>query len=263
MKTVPSLSDIYANKVLVTEAEVKAEDTATPIETDTQAITESKKATKDNVVTKKADIGNGKDKKLVGDGPTKVKLRDKAKTEKRSKFETMESYNTFEKLFRSTLSENTTPETTPSQSLDFEVPVSPEELTDEIESTEDEVSNLVTDLKDVVSKLNDILSKIESESSEEETEEETGKEELELPEDDNVDTANKVKESVEAKGHALTSKKNVVVKGNPKVHGGKPQTGNVDDEPEPKPLKADDKDLVNTKTLKVKTSNIKAGDFFK
>jgi hypothetical protein len=152
----------------------------------------------------------------------------------------------------------------PSQSLDFEVPVSSEEMTDELEDTNDEVSNLVSDIKEVVDKLNDILSKIEDETASEETPEEndeTGREELELPEDDTV--GNKVKESVESGGHALASKKSYVVKGNPKVHGGKSHSGKYSDEPEPKPLKASDAELRSTKNQKVKTSNIKAGDFFK
>jgi hypothetical protein len=262
MKNVPSLSDIYSKNVLAPKEEVAPKAT-----TETEFISEAKKTKTSNVVTKKMDIGNGKDKKLVGDGPNKVKLPQKASTGKKAKFTTMESHNTFEKLFRSTISENTENEMQ-SQSLGFEVPVTPEELSDEIEGAEDEVTDLVTDLKDVVSKLNDILSKIETETSETDTEEDDmGNEakdefERENSEDNNADE-NNVKESVETSGQSLASKKSYTVKGNPKVHGGKAHTGKVCEDPEPKNLKAGDAELRNVKNQKVKTSNIKVGDLFK
>jgi hypothetical protein len=265
MKTAPTLTDIY-NQVLLSEGK-KDKEVAKPVK-------------KDIVVTKKQSIG---DAELVGDGPEKVKLPQKVTPLKQKKTKPMESYNSFEKLFKSTINEedeltSKKPETDSSTSLDFEVPTSNEEAVDEIESTEDEVSDLVSDLQGVVDKLNDILNKI-SEEAEEETEEENsevspeeefnyeeGEEEKGEEDQKNV----KAVESVETHGTPLVNlksgkdletKKKYVVASKLKVKKGTAHTGKFTEEPEPKKLTGSEKELC--KNTKVKTSNIKPGDFFK
>ena len=161
---------------------------------------------KDNIVAKKFDIGNGKDKKLVGDGPSKAKLRHKPTDKK--KF-TTDSFNSFEALFRSTLLEDEElqgAKPTSNVNMDFQVPTSGDEMTDEIENTEDEVSDLVSDLRIVVDFLNDILNKIDDaqrtqdEEPAEDQKEVEGSESTENEAENEEAPSNKVKESVEDHG---------------------------------------------------------------
>lgn len=264
MKTTSDLSDIYS-RVLLSEGKKSAE-------------LNSKKS---NIVTKKQDIGKAK---LVGDGPDKAKLPQKAttlKTKKTSK--SMESYNTFEKLFKAAINEqddennlNGAPEA--NATMDFEVPTSDEDMADEIEDTEDEVSDLVSDLKDVVSKLNDILSKIDDETgdeSEEGSEDESPEDEFNYEEGEDEDEEENPKmnaESIENHGTPLVNlrsgkdldkKNNYLVKSKIKAKKGTAHTGKYTEEPKLKKLSLSSKDLQNTKNQKVKTSNIKTGDFFR
>lgn len=227
---------------------------------------------KDNVVARKFDIGNGKDKKLVGDGPSKAKLRHKPIDKKKI---TTDSFNSFEALFRSTLLEDEDlqgTKTTDNVNMDFQVPTTDDDMVDEIENTDDEVSDLVSDLRDVVSKLNDILSKIDDaqepegeEESENEEEEETEEMEDEAPE-------SKVKESVEDHGVPLrgmksgtgfNTKQKYVVKSNLKPKSALGQFIKRNAAPELKKVNVSHTELQNTKNQKVKTSDIKPGEFFK
>ena len=228
---------------------------------------------KDNVVAKKFDIGNGKDKKLVGDGPSKAKLRHKP-TDKKTI--TTDSYNSFEALFRSTLLEDEELEGAKAASnvnMDFQVPTSNDEMTDEIENTEDEVSDLVSDLKNVVGMLNDILSKIDDAQETEEGEEEAEtEEESENETEGEIENENEVKESVEDHGVPLKSmksgtgfntKQKYVVKSNLKPKSALGQFIKRKAEPELKKVNVSHTELQNTKNQKVKTSDIKPGEFFK
>lgn len=266
MKATSSLTDIYTN-VLLSEGKKKHKEIKDEVMTK-----------KENVVTKNQKIG---DAKLVGDGPEKAKLPQKVTALKRKK--SMESYNSFEKLFKSTLNEENELEgpvpTTSTPSMDFEVPTTGEEMADEIEDTEDEVSDLVSDLKDVVSKLNDILGKISEETGEEEEElgsdEESPEDEFnyEEGEDEEEEEAGKMKaESIENHGTPLVNarsgkdfekKKKYLVGGKIKAKKGTAHTGKFSEEPEPKKMTTNCNDLCSTKNSKVKTSNIKTGDFFK
>ena len=265
MKTTPDLSDIYS-RVLLSEGKKSAE-------------LNSKKS---NIVTKKQDIGKAK---LVGDGPDKAKLPQKATTLKtKTTSKHMESYNTFEKLFKSAINEqddetdlNGAPEA--NATMDFEVPTSDEDMADEIEDTEDEVSDLVSDLKDVVSKLNDILGKIDAETGEdyeEGSDEGTPEDEFNYEEgedeDEEEENPKMNAESVENHGTPLVNlrsgkdldkKNNYIVKGKIKAKKGAAHTGKFTEEPKLKKLSLSSKDLQNTKNQKVKTSNIKTGDFFR
>lgn len=259
----PNLTDIY-NDVLLTEGKKRGE------------TLKKVQYTKDNVVAKKQDIGNGKEKKLVGDGPTKAKLRHKPMDKKTLTTDSLHSFGSFEALFKATLLEDQELEgvkqqPTDNTSIDFEVPTSSEEMADEIEDTEDEVTDLVSDLRDVVAKLNDILEKIdaaqgegEEESPEEETSEEEAPEE-EAPEEKGV------KESVEDHGTPLVNmrsgtgfntKQKYVVKTTLKPKRAMGQFVKRKAEPELKKLTVSNKDLCNTKTQKVKTSNLTPGDLF-
>jgi hypothetical protein len=268
MKATSSLTDIYTN-VLLSEGKKKHKEIKDEVMTK-----------KENVVTKSQKIG---DAKLVGDGPEKAKLPQKVTTLKRKK--SMESYNSFEKLFKSTLNEENELEgpapAASAPSMDFEVPTTGEEMADEIEDTEDEVSDLVSDLKDVVSKLNDILGKIGEETGEEEeeldSEEESPEDEFNYEEGEDEgeeeDETKSVKaESIENHGTPLVNarsgkdfekKKKYLVGGKIKAKKGTAHTGKFTEEPEPKKMATNCNDLCNTKNSKVKTSNIKAGDFFK
>jgi hypothetical protein len=235
---------------------------------------------KDNVVARKFDIGNGKDKKLVGDGPSKAKLRHKPTDKK--KF-TTDSYNSFEALFRSTLLEDEElqgAKPTNNVNMDFQVPTSGEEMTDEIENTQDEVSDLVSDLRSVVDSLNDILNKIDDAQGAEEEEPTEGEEEVKDEETTETENeteneqapSNKVKESVEDHGVPLknmksgtgfNTKQKYVVKSNLKPKSALGQYIKRKAEPELKKLNVSHTDLQNTKNQKVKTSSIKPGEFFK
>jgi hypothetical protein len=260
----PNLTDIYSD-VLLTEGKKRGE------------TLKKVQYTKDNVVTKKQDIGNGKDKKLVGDGPTKAKLRHKPMDKKTLTTDSLHSFGSFEALFKSTLLEDQELEgakqqPTDSTNMDFEVPTSSEEMADEIEDTEDEVTDLVSDLRDVVAKLNDILEKIdaaqgEEEASEEESTEEASEEESteEAPEEKGV------KESVEDHGTPLmnmrsgtgfNTKQKYVVKSTLKPKKAMGQFVKRKADPELKKLTVSHKDLCNTKNQKVKTSNLTPGDLF-
>ena len=263
MNNKTSLSDTYANNVFLTEGK--------------KAL--NKKA---NIVTKKMDIGNGKDKKLVGDGPSKAKLPTKVSGKKTRN---MESYNTFEELFRSTLLENED-ELSSSQNspmdMNFEVPTTPEDSAEEIENTEDEVATLTSDLRDIMDKLKDILSKIEDESEDESEEEESEEEESEEEESEEEESEEEGdiededhgihQESVENHGTPLVNirsgkdfntKKKYVVNSKIKAKKGHAQVGKFNEAPSLKALGNSDADLRNVKKSNVKTSNVKAGDFFK
>lgn len=270
MKATPSLTDIYTN-VLLSEGKKKHEEVKDEVMTK-----------KTNVVTKNQKIG---DAKLVGDGPEKAKLPQTVTTLKRKK--SMESYNTFEKLFKSTLNEENElgkPMPTDSApSMDFEVPTTGEEMADEIEDTEDEVSDLVSDLKDIMSKLNDVLAKIGEETGEEDeehgSEEESAEDEFNYEEGEDEEEGEEEEEgksmkaeSIENHGTPLVNarsgkdfekKKKYLVGGKLKAKKGTAHTGKFTEEPKLKKMTTNCNDLCNTKNSKVKTSNIKTGDFFK
>jgi hypothetical protein len=161
--------------------------------------------------------------------------------------------------------------------MDFQVPTSGDEMTDEIENTQDEVSDLVSDLRSVVDSLNDILNKIDDaqgtegeESTEEEDEVEEESTEGEMGNEEAPE--NKVKESVEDHGVPLknmksgtgfNTKQKYVVKSNLKPKSALGQYIKRKAEPELKKLNVSHTELQNTKNLKVKTSDIKPGEFFK
>jgi hypothetical protein len=254
------LEEIYTSKVLVSESVPSN-------------VVKKAKPLEDEMHLKKATT-------VPGQGPTAAKginaprelagtevhspqvLRDSMETDKPKKaFE-----GSFEKLFKATISENMMEDD--AMEMEVSVPTSDEEMADEIEGTTDEVSDLVGDLKDVMGKLQSILDKIGEETAggeENEMEAEMGGEDV--GDEMEAEEEEPFKESTELKPLGDKSKvlmgKNNKVGGNPKVHGGKAHTGDIESDPELKPAKAHDKALQNPKGKPEVKSTVKKGDYFK
>jgi hypothetical protein len=182
----------------------------------------------------------------------------------------------FEKLFKATINEQFPGEEDMGteevdMEMDVEVPTSGEDMMDELEGEKDEVSDLVSDLRSVMDHLQNILDKISDEAGGEEPSEE---EEMEFGNEEDVDDVEDlemeeepVKEATELKPLGDKSKvlqnKNNKVGGNPKVHGGKAHSGNIESDPKLKPAKSYDKSLQSPKGKPEVKSTVKRGDFFK
>jgi len=178
----------------------------------------------------------------------------------------------FEKLFKSTLTEDFAEDSAVegTEHADEELPVTDEDMADEIGGNKDEVTDLVSDLKSVIEHLQSILDKLhesgESEAEETEEHEAGGEEEgEEEPFEESLAT-----DEAEEEGHALVdtaklSKGLVGPKGKFNVGGvktttGKAINGTIKIKPDTTELPPTDKGLQNTKKFNPKSSSIKVGD---
>ncbi len=206
----------------------------------------------------------GKAGLVKGQGPDKIKDLDDPDEDKKysdgaqAKDMAKESSSyegAFERLFKATINEDEeTQETEEVEETDSEqMPISGEEMADEIEDTEEQETNLISDLQNVMSQLQDILSKLSDEEPDEEVEEELEEntdedsEELEEPYEESVDLSQKSQMKVAGKIHPS---KGVAHKGSFKPS------------PHPKLHKNKGEYLKSKAAMKVKSS-VTPGDFFK
>ena len=276
------LSNIYANKVLVTE---------------------SKKVASQKVKGPKVGELEGASKaKLTQGGTEKVKKAVKKPVEKKefssadgkpSKMKESQLPNAFDSIFKSVLNEefgetDFAPETEDVVDQEFGDVPTPEPVEGEEEGNEENLENeegdLTAKLQDLVSQLQDIVSKLSSTEEEEESEEESeegeseegGSEEGESeespeegesedveenPYEESLDLKGQLTELSNKLGDLLTKKTSNKVKGTlGKAKKGKASEGNVPaQDGKPKAFNPSLKSLQNPKGSNV-VSNIKKGD---
>lgn len=189
--------------------------------------------------------------------------------EKKEKKEVKEEkfMSAFENLFKKTLTEEVGDVMEETDELEMSDEVSEEPEAEEMETEEtDEEGDLVSDLKDLQDKLSAILAKLEDVAEDEENEnEEESYTETDFENEFGEEGESEVKEALEkpkalpnAHGKKLQHKNNKV--GKLTAKRGKANTGNVESDPELKPL--GDKKAALQKGGEAK-STVKKGEFFK
>lgn len=253
------LSDIYSEKVLLQEA-AKSNIVVKPGQ---------QEIAKGGKVGLAKSGGDEKVKKNVPKAKESKEYSDGGKGKKVSVKENARYEGTFERLFRTTLSEdfgNTPDPFAP------EVPTTNDEMADEITSTEDEASDLVSDLKSVIDHMQSILDKLSNDEEGSQEHEAGETEEEEAAEEEAADEIAEEAVDAEEKGHALhnmTAGTDLQKPGSREVKGavpvskGKATGGDIDSDDKLKPAKSFDKSLQNTKGKPEVSSTIKSGDFFK
>lgn len=246
------LSEIYSNKVLLSEEKVKSAVVTSKMEIGKAPLVKGQGSDK-----AKKDVETPEENKKYSDG---AKAKDMTK-------ESIKSYEgAFEKLFKATITEEEKMEFGGEEAAtetSVEVPTETEDMVDELE--DEDSGDLISDLRSIMDKLQDIMSKLSEEGSEE-------TEEVEESEEEDTENEEPYEESVsmEDKGHALHGMKagtEMMSKGHMKAGSVKPKGGSVHkgelkDSPEPKELGDKKGSLQSKKGMQV-NSTVKTGDFFK
>ena len=202
---------------------------------------------------KELDSKIGKANLIKGQGADNIKdIEDPEEDKKysdgsKAKEVTESSYEgAFERLFKATINEEEENEDMDVE-LEEEVPVTPEDMTDEVEDTQEEEENLISDLQKVMDQLQGILDKLSEEGEEENSEEENSEEEDEEPYEESVD---------------MTQKSRMKVSGKPHPSKGSVHKGSFKPSPHPKLHKNKGEYLRSKGAIKV-NSSVTPGEFFK